>query len=105
MIKVVNKRTGHVGATYIGRPQALGNPFAIGRDGTREEVIAKYEAWFEGMISQQPHSNACMDYSMLLLRAMKGEDIKLECWCAPLACHGDVIKARLERDLEECRNV
>ncbi len=28
---------------YIGRPSKWGNPFNIGRDGTREEVIAKYE--------------------------------------------------------------
>lgn len=30
---------------YIGRPSILGNPFTVGRDGTREEVIAKYEDW------------------------------------------------------------
>jgi hypothetical protein len=27
---------------YIGRPSVWGNPFEIGKDGTREEVIAKY---------------------------------------------------------------
>jgi hypothetical protein len=30
---------------YIGRPSKWGNPFVIGRDGTRDEVIARYEAW------------------------------------------------------------
>jgi hypothetical protein len=30
---------------YIGRPGKWGNPFVIGKDGTRAEVIAKYEAW------------------------------------------------------------
>jgi hypothetical protein len=29
---------------YIGRPSKWGNPFQIGRDGTRDEVIAKYRA-------------------------------------------------------------
>lgn len=33
---------------YIGRPSKWGNPFIIGRDGTREEVVAKYEAWLTG---------------------------------------------------------
>ena len=28
---------------YIGRPSKWGNPFVIGKDGTREEVIAKFK--------------------------------------------------------------
>lgn len=28
---------------YIGRPSKWGNPYKIGPDGTREEVIQKYE--------------------------------------------------------------
>lgn len=30
------------GRVYIGRPSKWGNPFVIGRDGSREEVIEKY---------------------------------------------------------------
>ena len=30
----------------IGRPSVFGNPFHIGRDGTREEVVAKHREWF-----------------------------------------------------------
>ena len=30
---------------YVGRPSKWGNPFVIGRDGSRDEVIAKYRAW------------------------------------------------------------
>jgi hypothetical protein len=33
------------GQAYVGRPSALGNPFVVGRDGSREEVIAKYRRW------------------------------------------------------------
>jgi hypothetical protein len=32
------------GRVYIGRPSKWGNPFVIGRDGSREEVIEKYRA-------------------------------------------------------------
>ena len=32
---------------YIGRPSQWGNPFQIGRDGTRAQVIARYERWLE----------------------------------------------------------
>jgi hypothetical protein len=30
------------GQAYVGRPSALGNPFVVERDGSRQEVIAKY---------------------------------------------------------------
>jgi hypothetical protein len=29
------------GQAYVGRPSPLGNPYALGRDGNREQVIAK----------------------------------------------------------------
>ena len=63
---------------YIGRPSKWGNPFEIGKDGTRAEVIAKYEAW----ILTQPHLLAA-------LPELQGKI--LGCWCAPQACHGDAL--------------
>jgi hypothetical protein len=30
---------------YIGRPSIWGNPFEIGKDGGRTDVIEKYEVW------------------------------------------------------------
>ena len=66
---------------YIGRPSKWGNPFAIGRDGTRKQVIARYERW----LLTQPELVAS-------LHELEGKT--LGCWCAPRACHGDVL-ARL----------
>lgn len=66
---------------YVGRPSKWGNPFVIGYDGTRAEVIAQYEAW----IKTQPEL-------MAALPELKGK--VLGCYCAPLPCHGDVL-ARL----------
>lgn len=63
---------------YIGRPSKWGNPFT---KGTREENIASYEAW----IRTQP-------LLISALHELKGK--VLGCWCAPKACHGDVL-ARL----------
>lgn len=64
---------------FIGRPSIWGNQFVIGRDGTREEVIAKYEAW----IRRQPG---------LIERARRELRNKvLGCYCAPMPCHGDVL--------------
>jgi hypothetical protein len=54
------------------------NPFVIGPDGAREEVIAKYRAW----IATQPEL-------MAALPELRGKD--LVCWCAPEPCHGDVL--------------
>jgi hypothetical protein len=65
---------------YIGRPSKWGNPFVLGKDGTREEVIQKYLNWVLG----QPQLLA-------QLGELKGKT--LGCWCHPKACHGHIIKA------------
>src|SRR6266545_1014886 len=33
------------GAIYVGRPTAFGNPFELGRDGDRDEVVERYRRW------------------------------------------------------------
>lgn len=63
---------------YIGRPSKWGNPFVVGKDGTREEVVEKYREW----ILKQPEL-------LNSLNELKGK--VLGCWCAPRACHGDVL--------------
>lgn len=70
---------------YIGRPSEWGNPFSH-RDGTlaaykvetREEAVAAYRKW----ILTKPE---------LLKRLPELKGKILACWCAPLACHGDVL--------------
>jgi hypothetical protein len=57
-----------------------GNPFRIGRDGDRAQVIARYRDW----IRFQPD---------LLARIPSLRGKVLACWCAPLPCHGDVLAA------------
>lgn len=81
MPKVLNKRKDGLpkDAVYIGRGGPFGNPFVIGRDGNRAEVIAKYRQ----MIERDP---ALKDR---VIRELNGKD--LVCWCAPQACHGDVL--------------
>lgn len=71
---------------YIGRPSKWGNPFTIGKDGTREEVIEKYKMYIL--------NNPSLLISMHL--SLKGKT--LGCWCKPKACHGDV----LVKLIEEC---
>ena len=42
------------GPAYVGRPSPLGNPFVLGRDGNREEVIAEYRHWLWAQMQWSP---------------------------------------------------
>jgi hypothetical protein len=81
MPKVLNKRTDKIpaDAVYVGRPSKWGNPFVIGRDGSRNEVIRLYRA----------HILAMVKIGSLDLTELTGKD--LVCWCSPLPCHADVL--------------
>lgn len=91
--RVMNKHTYRVTLgeghddVYIGRPGPWGNPFVIGRDGDRAQVIAKYRTWLlNGVHKNAPPAAAWAYYHLYQL---KGKT--LVCWCAPEACHGDVL--------------
>ena len=84
---VLNKRLRQDEGIYIGRPSVWGNPFEIGREGTRDQVIAKYEAWAK--------SNPDLVAKAKL--ELRGKN--LVCWCSPLPCHGDVL-LRIANDIE-----
>ena len=64
---------------YIGRPSKWGNPYSIGKDGIREEVIQKYRDYLE-------RSPRLLEDCRQELRGKV-----LGCWCAPKACHGDIL--------------
>lgn len=82
-ITVVNKRLEGFDI-YIGRGSKWGNPFVLGKDGDRQEVIDKYESY-------------------LLITPSLSESLpellnkRLGCYCAPQACHGDVLKRLAEQ--------
>jgi len=62
----------------IDRSSIWGNPFKVGVDGTREEVIQLYK---EDLLNNK--------YLMSRIGELKGKT--LGCWCAPAPCHGDVL--------------
>lgn len=76
------------GAVYVGRGRGskFGNPFEMPRDGSREEVIQKYEAW---LLHCDENSLIPMGLTFDDLISLSGKD--LVCWCAPEACHADVL--------------
>ena len=59
--------------------QQMGNPFRIGPDGDRATVIAKHERW----LADQHNLLRALD-------ELRGRD--LVCFCAPLPCHGDLLR-------------
>lgn len=76
---------------------ALGNPFGVQPHGlyTREESIAKYELWLEAKIAVRDTA-VCNALNEIWKAAKQGE-VELECFCKPLACHGDVVKLVVEK--------
>jgi hypothetical protein len=77
--RVLNKHHGAVFGIEIMRPSVWGNPFKIGRDGTRAEVIQKYRNW----ITTKP--------DMIARARSELAGFDLICCCAPAPCHGDVL--------------
>lgn len=79
--KVFNKH--HINnpsnAVYIGRGSKWGNPFIINQHGNRAEVIAKYRDY----LNEHPELIAAAQIELV------GKN--LICFCAPLACHGDIL--------------
>jgi hypothetical protein len=98
MFKIVNGvKVGFNGRYYIGRANAgkagsiLQNPFHIGKDGTREEVILMFKRYLWNCIKEK---NAV--YHELMRLAELEHDLEFACFCKPHACHGDVIIAAIE---------
>ena len=82
MARVVHLRDAPPDAIRIDRRTAWGNPFQIGPDGTREEVIAKYR---DDLWKRIGAGGIDLDE----LASLHGKD--LACHCAPLPCHGDAL--------------
>lgn len=103
VITILNQRHGkrvYGGEEYIGRPSPLGNPFVIGRDGTRDEVICKYRHWLKTVlffkVGQEGFPEALAEFNRLYAKYVMMGELRLMCWCSPLPCHGDVIAEFLE---------
>lgn len=83
---VINKHH-HSGAVPFGtvnimRGTAFGNPFVVGKDGDRQQCIAKYREYVLGRIRFNARFR-------VMVRELHGKT--LCCCCKPLPCHGDVL--------------
>ena len=74
-------------AKYCGRPGILGNPFEIGKDGTRDEVCEKHAAWLDTGINFGCAAATEDRRQAVLAMIPKLQHQDLECYCAPARCH------------------
>ncbi len=93
MIRVENKRCYQGYGVYVGRPSLLGNPYVIGKDGDRDEVIRKYRVWLWRRIEER---GDVYHYLCQLKETAEQDDLVLLCWCAPMPCHADQVKRAIE---------
>ena len=83
---ILNRRTDRPRPhqVYIGRPSKWGNPFRLRHEGERLRVIALYR-------TDLVHRLRTGRVTRAELAELDGRP--LVCWCAPLACHGHVLRA------------
>lgn len=102
-IQVVNMKT-HIKTPYdiyIGRGSALGNPYRLS-DYSREESIKMYDTELSLCLATKADTlNMQFQVIKALLNAIWWMErwegtCNLVCYCAPLKCHGDIIKKIVE---------
>lgn len=70
------------GVIYIGRGSKWGNPFVIGKDGSREEVVEKYDKYLRQLLKEN---------KITIEELAELYNKSLLCHCYPLLCHGNVL--------------
>lgn len=73
--------------TEPGEDGWLGNPYKIGEDGDREEVVEHYRHDFKRKIRRDERFRHAVEH-------LEGK--RLACYCVPELCHGDVILQYLD---------
>ena len=92
MIYIGNKKSGfnlEKGVNiYVGRPTPLGNtyPLSLGRS----NCIQLYRDKLKELLEKSEGARNLIDH--IVGYCMNGQDVVLVCWCAPLECHGNVIR-------------
>lgn len=99
MIRIENKKVYKGDGFFIGRPSPLGNPFPVNIKTSRSEAIYKYRDWLtEKLQSDNPTSKS---FIILAEYYRDHGELTLICFCAPLQCHGEVIRDLIYKALEE----
>ena len=70
------------------------NPFKIGKDGTIEEILKKYESHIINKLNNSPE---------LVNTLLSLKNKNLGCWCAPKPCHGDILIKLIKKYENKCK--
>ncbi len=97
-ITVINRRkqVGLGPRVYVGRGSPLGNPFRMTSEADRDAACECYANWLRKQYTL-PGSPQRKALDALAARHQAGEDLRLECFCAPKRCHADFVKHVIER--------
>lgn len=81
LTKVIHIRDAHMhdNVVLIDRTTKYGNPYVVGKDGSRQQV---YELYKNYLLTNK-------DLCDTVYKELRGKT--LACWCKPKKCHGDVI--------------
>ena len=80
---VIHVRDMQYGDVRVDRKTMWGNPFPITKYCDREEAIRRYRTWlWDRMIA----NNLILPEELVTLYGKR-----LACWCAPKACHAEVL--------------
>jgi hypothetical protein len=121
MLKVINIKNPNllnIHKKYIGRKSffekeslpnsILANPFKIGEQGDRDQVVYRFKKylWKNMKLGIAGKPNKIWEELLNIKRTtqhleIEGLDFHLVCWCSPLSCHGDAIKAAVEWMIKE----
>mgnify|MGYP001175620163 CR=1 FL=1 len=74
-------------------PSKWGNRFVVGVHGARGECVALHE--------RELRERARREYDALMAELNELRGLVLGCWCAPRACHGDVLVRLANASLAE----
>jgi hypothetical protein len=91
--RVVSLRSGEPFDVRIDRRTEWGNPFPITDLHSRDDVIRAFTEW----VTTDPAPRA--RWIRAHVHELRG--LTLACWCAPLACHGDVLAAMADEPDED----
>ena len=75
---------------YCGRPSKLGNPYFMQNESQRVNVIEQCRS--------NAQWNEVLEDFVLWAKKTDIDELKLGCFCAPRACHCDIIKERMDRE-------
>lgn len=90
---IVRNRAHYIGpGIEVYRPHLFSNPYHIGPDGSRNEVIQKFKNYFDEKLQNSVlYQDTMIQY---LYNLKRDKRLNLICCCSPLTCHARSYKTK-----------